>query len=85
MDHENYVAMGRPVKINEQITDGQIGYCNLGWYKMFRRMGLQLRVVTEGKTLALANTRIIVMRARFGGQLSLASAMAKMTDGPMTG
>ena len=85
MDHEAYEIMERPCKIQNSITDGSIGYCNLGWYKMFQRLGIQLRVVTEGQTLALKNTRLVVLRARYGGQLQLASAMCSMTDGPQTG
>jgi HK97 family phage major capsid protein len=85
MDYRAYMLADHSVKIQESISNGSIAYANMGWYTMYRRLGIQLRLVTEGQNLALKNTRLVVMRARYGGQLSLASACAVMTDGPMTG
>ena len=50
-------------------------------YRMYRRLGLDMRFVEGGDTLARNNEMLLVYRARYGGQLMDASAMAKWTDG----
>jgi len=84
-DHEAYTLLEKSCKIQNDITDGDIGYCNFGFYRLFRRLGMQIRISTEGQTLVLKNTKLITMRARYGGQLRLGSAFAYITDGPQTG
>ncbi len=84
MDHAAYSIFDTPVKIQEDITDGIYGYCNLAYYRMYRRAGINISVLTGGKTLGLANTKIIMMRSRWGGQLTRADACAKLTDGPLS-
>ncbi len=84
MDHTNYTIFDAPVKIQEDITDGIFGFCNLAWYRMYRRAGINISMVTGGKTLALANTKIVMMRSRWGGQLTRGDALAKLTDGPIS-
>lgn len=85
MDHEAYTIMERSVRINESISEGSIAYWNPAYYRMFRRLGSRIEVVTGGQTLALKNTRLIVFRARYGGQPRLGASICKMTDGPATG
>ena len=80
MDHENYELMGRGVSIQNSIANGTVGICALDRYQLVRRLGSQFRQSTEGATLIKSNTAIMVLRARFGGQLQLASALYKMTD-----
>lgn len=84
-NHEAYTILEKATKINNSITDGDIGYCNFAFYRLFRRLGMQIRVSTEGATLMRTNTKLIGMRARYGGRLRLGSAFAYITDGPMTG
>ena len=43
---------------------------------MYRRLGMQVQVETGGRTLALKNTTLVVMRMRWGGQMELATAGA---------
>ena len=80
MDHENYTLMNRGVSIEEHVANGTIGFCALDEYRLVRRLGSQLRETQEGSTLIKANDKIIVLRARFGGQLTLAGALHKITD-----
>lgn len=76
MDHESYTLLNHPYKINESISNSQVGFFCMDRYRMYRRAGLGVRVVTEGKELALANKRLIVVRARVGGQLEQSGAAA---------
>jgi hypothetical protein len=48
---------------------------------MYRRLGLMVRIETAGSTLALANLKLIVVRMRYGGNLTLGSAAAVATTG----
>ena len=79
LDVGDYNWGGRAVKINNQIAAGYAAYINLRRYRMYRRLGETFRVTTEGRQLALNNTRLITLRARFGGQLELGGAAAVMT------
>jgi hypothetical protein len=80
MDHEAYTLLGHPYKINENLTNSQIGAFCLNRYRMYRRAGFEVRIETAGATLAKLNERLIVVRARMGGQFELAAAGAKMTN-----
>lgn len=80
MDHASYSIMGTNYKVQNNIGNSSIGYVNLKRYRMYRRLGLNVRVETGGRSLALNNTRLIVLRMRFGGQLETGGAAAVMTD-----
>ncbi len=80
MDHEDYMTLGHPHKITERCTNSEQVFCCMNRYRMYRRAGFAVRVVTEDQDLALKNQQMIVMRARFGGQLELGGAAAKITD-----
>ena len=60
-----------------------MSYANLEHYRMYRRQGLQVRVETAGRTLALGNQKIIIVRARFGGQMELATYCCFANDFPI--
>lgn len=80
LDHENYMTLGHPHKINEQIPNAKIGFFNARRYRMYRRMGLQVQLEEGGKELVRRNMRMIVVRARFGGQLEDGAAMSFIDD-----
>lgn len=80
MNHESYMLLDHPYGINESFTNRQIIFTNWGRYRMYRRMGLTLKVTTEGKELVRDNLMLITARARYGGQLEDGSAAAVMTD-----
>jgi HK97 family phage major capsid protein len=82
MDHSAYTILEHPCKIQDSIANGSIAFANLAYYRMYRRLGIQIRNVIEGQTLALKNTRLIIVRARYGGQPTLGVSINKMTDGP---
>jgi len=72
--------LGHDVKIQNDTTNADIAFCNLRYYRMYRRLGLNIRVETGGKELAQKNLKLIVVRMRFGGQLEQGGAAAKIVD-----
>jgi len=82
---QDYEVLNYPFKVQDDITNGRICFGNWAWYRMFRRLGIRFETATEGETLMLKNTKILVMRARYGGQPTQGGAFSKMTDGAQTG
>ena len=80
-EEESYMALDTPWKVQNNIASGLYAYVQWKRYRMYRRLGLTVRVETGGRTLALANTKLLVLRMRFGGQLELGAAAAVVTDG----
>lgn len=80
MNHGSYELLEHPYKVQNDIPVGRIAFANLRRYRMYRRLGLQVRVETQGATLARSNTKLIVVRMRFGGQMETGGAVAIMTD-----
>ena len=80
MDYAGYKIIDQDYKVQNDITNGQFAYVNLKRYRMYRRLGMTVRVVTEGLQLATTNQRAIVVRMRFGGQMETGNAVALMTD-----
>ena len=39
MDHENYMLLGHPYKINEDIDNADVGFCCMNRYRFYRRSG----------------------------------------------
>ena len=76
MDHASYRLMDIPYKVQNSIDNTDAACCNLAYYRMYRRLGMTVRIETGGRTLALKNERLIVVRARFGGRLTLGGALA---------
>jgi hypothetical protein len=71
-----------PVSVQDNISAGNIAFCNLGAYRLYRRQTLQFTSTTEGSTLLLSNRRLVVARMRWGGKLTLPTTYcAQMTDG----
>lgn len=81
--HEDYMLMSRPYKVQNDIPNNFLAFTNLKRYRMYRRLGSSIRIETAGSTLARANTRLIVIRMRFGGQPELGGAVAMMQDVPL--
>lgn len=77
---DNYQTLGRPHKIQNDISNNDKAFVNLGRYRMYRRLGMQVAIERGGKQLVLANEELIVVRMRFGGQMELAGAGAIMED-----
>ncbi len=75
-----YQSMGFPHRINTSIGNSSIAYGAMARYRMYRRLGFELRWVTEGAELARRNEAMLVVRGRFGGQPVDGAAFAVMTD-----
>lgn len=80
MDHGSYMVSEKPYKVQNNVANGRLAFVNLKRYRMYRRLGLAVRIETAGRQLALSNTKLIVLRMRFGGQLELGGAAALMND-----
>ena len=80
MDHHSYGLLGSSYKINEGIGNANVAFVNLRHYRMYRRLGLNVRVETGGKELAQKNLSLVVVRMRYGGQLEQGGAAAKCAD-----
>jgi len=77
---KDYMIAGYPVSVEGNISNGNLGLCNLKGYRLYRRQGLQFQVETGGKTLMLDNEQLLLARARYGGSLTLSGYMAELTS-----
>lgn len=80
MSHADYTVLDTPFKINASLTNSQLAYANLGYYRMYRRLGLNVRVENTGNYLATRNLRLIVVRMRYGGKMELGGAASLISD-----
>ena len=80
MTHADFMLLDTPYKIQASITNSQIAYANLGFYRLYRRLGFNIRMENSGNYLALRNLRLIVCRMRYGGKLELGAACAVQSD-----
>lgn len=81
MDEHSHNLFGFRYAINGDAGNAKIAFACLNRYRMYRRSGMEMNVVT-GNTdwqLARENKIGIVVRGRFGGALELAAAAAKIT------
>lgn len=62
-------------------TNGHVGFCQLGGYRLYRRQGLKFRRESAGITLLQSNTIAIGADMRFGGQLDRGAYAAVILDG----
>jgi HK97 family phage major capsid protein len=77
----DYKTVGYDHKISNDIGNSVAGFACLAKYRMYRRAGLEIRWEQGGTTLARRNMILLVFRARYGGRLMDANAMAKWTNG----
>lgn len=80
MTHMDYRLLDHDYKIQNSIANTQIAFANLGYYRMYRRLGVTIRNETSGNYLTTRNLRLLVLRARFGGKMELGGAAAIMSD-----
>jgi len=67
--------------VNASAGNAVFGFFCLNDYRLYRRQGLEVSIVRDDRESVLANTDLIVVRARFGGALTHAGAGAKITNG----
>ncbi len=75
-----YRSMGFPHKINNSLGNSTGIFAAMAKYRMYRRLGFEIRWITEGVELARRNTAMLVVRGRFGGQPVDGNAFAVMPD-----
>lgn len=82
MTHADFMLLDTPYKINNQpgLPNTSIAYGNMGYYRMYRRLGFNVRVETGGNYLATKNLRLIVVRMRYGGKVELGGAFSVCLD-----
>jgi HK97 family phage major capsid protein len=81
MDSFNeYSALGWPWRISQACTNGEAAFGAMNRYRMYRRLGFEMRWITEGMELGLRNEVMLVVRGRFGGQPVDGNAFAVMPD-----
>lgn len=80
MDQQSYQLFNYRYAINGSAGNTKIGFFCMNRYRMYRRQGLEVQIVTQDWTLAKQNKQGLILRARFGGALDHASAGAKITD-----
>lgn len=81
MDHENYRVFDLDVAINGSLTNAQQAHVCWNRYRLYRRAGLETKIVDNDRESVLRNTMMLALRARFGGALDHSSAASKITAG----
>jgi HK97 family phage major capsid protein len=83
MDHKKYEIFGNPYRVTQAagVTNAEIAGVMIAYYRMYRRQGMEVRVISDDWQLARTNEEGLVVRARFGGQMEFGAAMTKITDG----
>lgn len=76
----NYMSLGLPHKIQNDLGNSTAIFGALAKYRMYRRQGAASEFVLGGKELALSNETMLVVRARYGGRVVDANAFAASTD-----
>jgi HK97 family phage major capsid protein len=76
-----YQTLGWPHQIDNNLGNTVAAVCAMNRYRMYRRKGQEIRTSFEGDTLLRNNEILIVMFARYGGQLYDAAAAATWSDG----
>lgn len=71
---------GYPYGINSNLGNTKVFFGNMSRYRMYRRLGMEVRTSTEGKTLMRDNLMLMLARFRFGGQVEDGAAWTVATD-----
>ena len=77
MDEASYEIAGlAPFKVQNSISNANCAAVNFAHYRMYRRLGMNVRTETGGKELALKNLSLIVLRMRWAGKIELGGYVA---------
>lgn len=77
----NYATLGWSHAVQNDIANGRAAFAALRKYRLYRRVGMEVRWIDGGTTLARKNEVLLVVRARFAGRMMDANAAAKWIDG----
>lgn len=80
MDEQAYQLLDYPVRVVNSLANSKAGFVCLKKYRLYQRLGMEPINEEAGRTLRLSNTRLIGLRARFGGTFVDSSAAAVMSD-----
>ena len=80
MTHEDYMLHDHPFGIHHGMRNQDAFFFVGRKYRMYRRLGLSIRVETQGETLARDNNVLFVARGRFGGQMEDGAACSVSTS-----
>jgi HK97 family phage major capsid protein len=76
-----YRTLGWDHAVQNDIGNRSCVFGALRRYRLYRRVGMEVRWVDGGKELARKNLALLVVRARYAGRVMDANAFAKWTDG----
>ena len=82
MTHEDYKIFSRDYRICEDLDNTDVIAACMNKFRLYRRMGLSTQWSTEGKSLLRANTALLAVRGRWGGQCMIGEAFAMTTTAP---
>lgn len=80
MTYQDYMLMGAPFKIQNDIPNTKAAFVCLSRYRLWRRLGTRIEWHTQGQTLGLKNEALLIVRARYGGKLVDGNAAAICTQ-----
>src|SRR5690606_15324966 len=76
MDHSSYSVLEHPFLINNDLGNAYCGFGALACYRLWRRLGQEVRWTMEGKELALKNLALLTVRGRYAGKVTDGTAFA---------
>jgi hypothetical protein len=79
-DYGSYTWLNFPFCVVPLVPNNELGFMNFAYYRMYRRVGFNVRVETGGKELTLKNVKLVVIRGRWGGQLEQGGSAGIITD-----
>jgi HK97 family phage major capsid protein len=79
---QDYTVFDWPYRVNNTVPNNQLASVNLGYYRLYRRLGMTTVVDRTGYTLQTSNTDLIVCRMRWGGKMKLGNAVALCSNFP---
>ncbi len=82
LTHEDYRVLNRPWSVQNTMTNAQVAFGDLSKYRLWRRLGMEMRVSDQGQTLMLENSILVMLRSRWAGRLLIGEAFATMTSAP---
>jgi HK97 family phage major capsid protein len=80
MDHQTYTLLNTPYRVQQNIANNKIAAVALKRYRMWRRLGMEMRWSIEGRNLMLSNSALLTVRGRYYGQLIDPAAACFLTD-----
>ena len=84
LDLENYMLAGHPFKVvsSSVVASTTAGFFCMNRFRGYRRRGYTVVQERAGRSNRLSNVETIVVRARYGGQLTIPAAGCVTTDLP---